>query len=77
MPHRGAVWKRLFLREKGSGLIFTPTNSTGKMLSQPKFKDLVGRLGRHFDQDEREIDGAVHCDSMGPKLRNAFLKHGS
>ena len=38
---------------------------------------LVMRLGRHYDQDEREVDGAVHWDSMGPRLRNAFLKYGS
>ena len=38
---------------------------------------LVMRLGRHDDQDEREVDGAVHRDSTGPRMRNAFLKHGS
>ena len=32
------------------------------------FQKLVMRLGRPFDQDEREIDGAVHWDSMGPKF---------
>ena len=31
------------------------------------------RLGGRFDQDEREVDGAVHWGSMGPKLRH----HGS
>ena len=38
---------------------------------------LVMRLGRHHDQDEREVDGAVHWDSMGPQLRNASLKYRS
>ena len=38
---------------------------------------LVMRLGRHSDQDEREVDGAVHWDSMKPRLRNAFLMYGS
>ena len=37
---------------------------------------LVMRLVRRYDQDGREIDGAVHWNSMGPKLRNAFQKHG-
>ena len=34
------------------------------------------RLVRHYDQDERETDGAVHWNSMGPKLRKAFHKAG-
>ena len=34
------------------------------------------RLGHHYDQDERKTGGAVHLNSMGPKLRNAFQKHG-
>ena len=37
----------------------------------------VMRVGRHFDQDEREFDGVVLWDSMGAKLRKAFLKFGS
>ena len=35
---------------------------------------LIMRLGRHYDQDARDVDGAVHWDSMGPRLRNAFLR---
>ena len=38
---------------------------------------LVMRLGRHFDQNERESDSADHWGSMESRLRNAFLKHGS
>ena len=38
---------------------------------------LVMRLVRHYDQDQGETHGAVHWKSMGPKLRNAFLKYGS
>ena len=37
---------------------------------------LVMRLVRHHDQDEQETDGAFHWNSMGPKLRRAFLKAG-
>ena len=37
---------------------------------------LVMRLVRHYDQDERETDGAVHWNSMVPKLRKAFQKSG-
>ena len=32
------------------------------------------RLVRRFHLDERKIDGAVHWNSMSPKLRNAFQK---
>ena len=31
---------------------------------------------RHYDQDERETDGAVHWNSMVPKLRKPFQKSG-
>ena len=34
------------------------------------------RLVRRYDQDERETDGAVHWNSMGPKLRKPFRKAG-
>ena len=37
---------------------------------------LVMRLARHHDQDERETDGAVHWNSMVPKLRKASQKAG-
>ena len=33
---------------------------------------MVMRLVRHYDQDEREIDGAVHWSRMSPKLLRAF-----
>ena len=35
------------------------------------------RLVRRYDHDGGEIDGAVHWNSMGPKLRKAFLKNGN
>ena len=34
------------------------------------------RFVRHYDQDERETDGAAHWNSVGPKLRKAFQKFG-
>ena len=37
---------------------------------------LAMRLERRHDQEEREVDGAVHWDSMGRELRDAFLKRG-
>ena len=37
---------------------------------------LAMRLECRRDQEEREVDGAVHWDSMGRQLRDAFLKRG-
>ena len=38
--------------------------------------ELGMRLVRRYDPDERETEGAVHWNSMGPKLRKAFQKFG-
>ena len=38
---------------------------------------LVVRLVRHYDQEERETDGAVHWDTMNPKLLRAFGHQGT
>ena len=38
---------------------------------------LVMRMGRHSDQDEREVEDAVHWDSMRRRLRNTFLIYRS
>ena len=43
---------------------------------QAEITKLVMRLARRYGQDERETDGAVHWNSMGPKLRRAFQKAG-
>ena len=43
---------------------------------QAEISKLVMRLVRRYDQDERETAGAVHCNSMGPKLRKEFQKSG-
>ena len=39
---------------------------------QAEISKLVMRLVRLYDQDERETDGAVHWNSMCPKLRKPF-----
>ena len=61
--------------EKGSGMIFLLANPSMETLSA-EISKLVMRLVRHYDQDERETDGAVHLNSMGPKLQKAFQKFG-
>ena len=43
---------------------------------EAEVSNLVIRLLRRSDQNERETDGAVHWNSMGPKLRRAFQKVG-
>ena len=37
---------------------------------------LATRLGRRYDQDEKETDGAVQWNSMGPKLQKASHRDG-
>ena len=39
---------------------------------QAEDSKMVMRLVRHYDQDESQTDGAVHWNSVGPKLRKAF-----
>ena len=41
-----------------------------------KWSKLVVRVVRRYDQDERETHGAVHWNSVVPKLRKAFQKSG-
>ena len=38
---------------------------------------MVTRMVRHYDQEERESDAAVHWDTIGPKLIKVFGKHGA
>ena len=38
---------------------------------------MVTRLARHYDQDERQSDAAVHWDTMRSVLLKAFAKHGA
>ena len=47
-----------------------------KSLSTPISK-LVMRLVHHQHQDERETDGAVHWNTMNPKLMRAFGDRGA
>ena len=38
---------------------------------------MVTRMVRHYDQDERQSDAALHWDTMSPVLLEAFAKHGA
>ena len=37
---------------------------------------MVSKLIRHFDQEERQTDGAVHWDTIKPVLEKGFRSHG-
>ena len=57
--------KEPFLRRKGSGKILLPINSSyGGSLSTAISK-MVTRLVRHYDQEERQSDGAFHGGTIG------------
>ena len=38
---------------------------------------MVTRVVRHYDQDERQSDAALHWDTIRPVLLKAFAKHGA
>ena len=40
-------------------------------------RKMVTKLVRHFDQDERQTDAAVHWDSIRPVLLKAFADMGA
>ena len=70
------IEKKLSSLETGSGMTFLLANLSKEILFQPKSQKLVMKLVRHYDQHDRETDGAVHLNSMGPKLPTAFQKAG-
>ena len=39
--------------------------------------EMVTRMMRHYDQDEREPDGSTHWDTIRSTLLKAFAKHGT
>ena len=55
---------------------FLPLRSFDGDSLKAEISELVMRVQCCDDQDEREMDGAVHWNSMDPKLRNAFQKYG-
>ena len=38
---------------------------------------MLTKLERHFDQDERQTDAAVHWDSIRPVLKKALADKGA
>ena len=54
-----------------------PANSSyGEALSIAVSK-MGTRMVRHYDQDERQSDAALHLDTVRPVLLKAFAKHGA
>ena len=62
----------LYWLKTGSGMTFLLFNISEDILLKPKSQKWVMRLVRHYDQDERETDGAVHWNSMGPKTAESI-----
>ena len=54
------VHKKLFLLERGSGMTFPAYKHFRGNTFEAEVSKLVMTLVRHYDQDERETDGAVH-----------------
>ena len=69
-----ATQKKSFLPGKGSGRKFPACQSFSGECHEAGISKLLMRLVRHYDQDEREISGAVHWNTMGPKLLKASEK---
>ena len=63
--------KEFSMKEKKWKSIPACPSFKGKSLSTAISK-LVTRLVRHYDQEERETDGAVHWNATNPKLLRAF-----
>ena len=66
------IRKRLFLLEKGSGMTFLLANLSKETLFQPKFQNCSWDWYVVMTKNERETDGAVHWNPMGPILRKFF-----
>ena len=68
--------KEPFLRKKGSARLFLPILSYGGALSVQVSKK-VTKMVRHYSQDERQSDAALHWDAFRTVLLKAFAKHGA
>ena len=55
--------------------IFIPANSSYERGSlSTAISQVVTRSVRHYDQEERQSDAAVHWDTIRPKLLKAFAE---
>ena len=54
-----------------------PANSSYGRALPTAVSKMVTRLVRHYDQDERQPDAALHWDTIRPLLLKAFAKHGA
>ena len=65
------IQNKLFLFENGSGMTFLPT-SLSKETLQADISNLVMRLVRRYDHDERETNG-VGGEDKTPRRTRIFL----
>ena len=54
-----------------------PANSSYGGALPTAVSKMVTRMVRHYDQDERQSDAALHWDTIRPVLLKAFAKHGA
>ena len=54
-----------------------PANSSDGGALPTAVSKMVTRMVRHYDQDERQSDAALHWDTIRPLLLKAFAKHGA
>ena len=54
-----------------------PANSSYGRALPTAVSIMVTRLVRHYDQDERQPDAALHWDTLRPVLLKVFAKHGA
>ena len=65
--------RTIFTAEKKWKIIPACSSCKGGSLSTAISK-IVTRLERHYDQEERQSDAAVHLDTIRPKLLRAFAE---
>ena len=70
------ITQRTILTTERKWKVILANSSYGGALSVAVSK-MVTRMVRHYDQDERQSDAALHWDTMRQVLLKAFAKHGA
>ena len=73
---RPSSHKEPFLRPRGGGKLLLPVLRMEEPF-QKRSPKMVTRRVRHYDQDERQSDAALHWDTTRPVLLKVFAKHGA
>ena len=65
VPTTKRKWKVIFVNSSYGGALSTAVSK------------MVTRKVRHYDQDGRQSDAAIHWDTIRPVLLKAFAEHGA